>query len=58
MGAQPLSITQRQVTAILKGAAAAGVHLEIKAERGVVRFVPANKPDTSSAIDREPKGYL
>lgn len=58
MGARPLSITQRQVTAILKGAAAAGVRLEIKAERGVVKFTPAKEAPDRDGVDSEAKGYL
>lgn len=58
MGARPLSITQRQVTAILKGAAAAGVLLEIKAEKGVVRFLPTDRPAAKPSVDKAPKGYL
>lgn len=45
MGAKPLLISQRQVTAILKAAAAAGVAYEIRIEGDVVRFVPCPKPD-------------
>ena len=44
MGAKPLIISQRQVTAILKGAAAAGVFYEMRIEGETVRFVPCEKP--------------
>lgn len=42
MTGKPLKVTQKQVTAILKGAKAAGVSLEIRIEDGVVRFVPCD----------------
>ncbi|WP_083593734.1 hypothetical protein [Aurantimonas sp. 22II-16-19i] len=59
MGAKPLSATQRQVTAILKGAAAAGVHVEIIAENGRVRFVPSDEPPKGSReVDKSEQGYL
>ena len=35
---KPLAVTQKQITAILKGAARAGVKLEIKAVNGAVYF--------------------
>jgi hypothetical protein len=35
-----LAVTQKQITAILKGAAKAGVHLKIKAREGEVIFIP------------------
>jgi hypothetical protein len=38
MPPKPLAVTQKQVTAILKGAAKAGVKLEIKAVNGTVYF--------------------
>lgn len=40
MGAKPLVVSQRQVAAVMKGAAQAGVHVEVRIENGVVRFVP------------------
>lgn len=58
MGARALSITQRQVTAILKGAAAAGVRFEIKAEKGVVKFIEAKDAADQDRVDTEVKGYL
>lgn len=59
MGARPLTITQRQVTAILKGAEKAGVHLEVRAESGVVRFVPVEKRENGEPeVDSGSGGYL
>jgi hypothetical protein len=40
MTGKPLAVTQKQITAILKGAAKAGVELRIKAREGEVVFVP------------------
>ncbi|WP_416356357.1 hypothetical protein ACLNGM_20340 [Aureimonas phyllosphaerae] len=40
MGAKPLVVTQRQVTAVLKAAAALGVQMEIRIEGDAVRFIP------------------
>jgi hypothetical protein len=48
MTAKPLAITQRQVVAILKGAAKAGVRLRIKAREGEVIFI-TDEEDSSPA---------
>jgi hypothetical protein len=39
MSGKPLAVTQKQVTAILKGAEKAGVRLRIKAREGEVIFI-------------------
>jgi hypothetical protein len=39
MTGKPLAVTQKQITAILKGAAKAGLHLKIKAREGEVVFI-------------------
>ncbi|WP_277022969.1 hypothetical protein [Aurantimonas coralicida] len=61
MGAKPLAATQRQVAAILRGAKAAGVTLEIIAEKDRVRFLPAAPAAGSKAkteVDTGEQGYL
>ena len=61
MGAKPLAATQRQVAAILRGAKAAGVTLEIIAEKGRVRFLPAEAGSgtrPTDEVDTEAQGYL
>lgn len=49
MGAKPLIISQRQVTAILKGTAAAGVFYEVRIEGETVRFVPCERPTAGAS---------
>lgn len=61
MGAKPLAATQRQVAAILRGAKAAGVTLEIIAEKDRVRFMPAAPSDAArpkTEVDTGEQGYL
>lgn len=61
MGAKPLAATQRQVAAILRGAKAAGVTLEIIAEKDRVRFLPAGPGETpkpKTEVDTGEQGYL
>lgn len=61
MGAKPLAATQRQVAAILRGAKAAGVTLEIIAEKDRVRFLPAApsvSPRSNTEVDTGSEGYL
>jgi hypothetical protein len=48
MPAKSLTVSQRQVTAILKGAAKAGVHLSIIAREGEVEFVVAKEDGSPS----------
>jgi hypothetical protein len=43
MTGKPLTVTQKQVTAILKGAAKAGVRLSIIAREGEVEFLIAEE---------------
>jgi len=50
MTGKPLAITQKQVTAILKGAAKAGVNLKIKAREGEVVFVK----EDDEAVEKKP----
>jgi hypothetical protein len=45
MTGKPLAVTQKQITAILKGAAKAGVHLSIIAREGEVEFVVAKEDE-------------
>jgi hypothetical protein len=55
MTGKPLSVTQKQVTAILKGAAKAGVKLEIKAVNGAVYFnVVDGDRDSDGQVRQEP----
>ncbi|MEF2552024.1 hypothetical protein VQ042_11735 [Aurantimonas sp. A2-1-M11] len=58
MTGRPLKVTQKQVTAILKGAAAAGVNYEVRIENGVVRFVPCDAPQEPPQLDSKPNWYL
>jgi len=58
MGGRPLLITQKQVKTILKGAAEAGVHMEIVVRDGAVHFVPCPAPKVDRRLDRDPGGYF
>lgn len=55
MASKPATVTQRDVTRILKGAAAAGVEMAIIATPGEVRFMPVSaiaKPEPPSALEQ------
>jgi hypothetical protein len=57
MTGKPLAVTQKQVTAILKGAAKAGLHLKIKAREGEVVFITDEEngePSPSPLPKKEP----
>lgn len=56
---RPLALKQKQVTALAKGAAAAGCIAEVKIGDVVVRLVPAaNAQSAQKPVDEKPKGYL
>lgn len=56
MGAKPLVVTQRQVTAVLKAAAALGVQMEIRIEGDAVRFIPLAAEEEGEQLKRTRKG--
>lgn len=58
MSGKPLLVTQKQVAAVLKGAAQAGVHVEVRIENGVVRFVPCDAPKEPARVDKPSRGYF
>lgn len=53
MTGKPLAVTQKQITAILKGAAKAGLHLKIKARDGEVIFI-TEEDDGSPSPEIQP----
>lgn len=63
MSGRPLSITQRQVEALCKGAAKAGMRPEININGTVIRLVPNDpqaKPideDDDTILDRELEAF-
>lgn len=58
MSGRSLLVTQKQVKTILKGAAEAGVHVEIVIKDGAVRFVPCIAPTERLQLDTDPGGYF
>ncbi len=55
---KPLPITQKQVTALCKGAAAAGHIAEVKIGDVVVRLIPADHANENAQVDDKGKGYF
>lgn len=59
MSGRPLSITQRQIEAICRGAAKAGMRAELRINDTLIRLVPANEvtqpidEDMETILDRE-----
>lgn len=48
---KPLALKQKQITALAKGAAAAGCIAEVKIGDTVVRLVPIDHPQATRPID-------
>ncbi|MCO5072049.1 MAG: hypothetical protein M9944_12665 [Rhizobiaceae bacterium] len=55
---KPLRITQNQVTALCKGAAAAGHIAEVKIDGVVIRLIPAPIAQQDEKVDGKRKGHL
>lgn len=55
---KPLALPQRQVTALAKGAAAAGCIAEVKIGNVVVRLVPADSAQEKKPVDGPKRGHL
>jgi len=53
-----LSLTQRQVAALAKGAAKAGCIAEVKIGDVVVRLIPDNLTQEKPEVDDREKGYF
>jgi hypothetical protein len=53
-----LPLKQKQITALCKGAAAAGFVAEVKIGDVVVRLIPKGDAQPERPIDAKPKGYL
>ncbi|WP_164743087.1 hypothetical protein [Mesorhizobium sp. Z1-4] len=51
MTGRSLDITQRQVTALCKGAAKAGYVAEVKIGNIVVRLIPEDRPQGTERVD-------
>lgn len=56
-----LLVTQKQVAAVMKGAAQAGVHVEVRIEIGVVRSIPC-EPEAATpkpaGVENRKRGFL
>jgi hypothetical protein len=50
---RPLEITERQVTAICRGAAKAGYVAEVKIGKAVIRLIPEASAQPERPIDEE-----
>jgi hypothetical protein len=57
MAPKPLAVTQRQITAILKGAEKAGVRLRIKAREGEVIFITDEDTGEPSAPPKKEPSF-
>jgi hypothetical protein len=55
---RPLPLTQKQITALCKGTAAAGFIAEVKIGDVVVRLVPADNSNERATVDDKGKGHL
>lgn len=55
---KPLKVTERQVTAICRGAAKAGFVAEVKLGDIIVRLMPENANDDKKPLDEVKEGYL
>lgn len=55
---RPLPLTQKQITALAKGAMAAGAIAEVKIGDVVVRLIPADNSNERAAVDDKGKGHL
>lgn len=53
-----LAIPARQVTALCKGAAAAGCIAEVKIGDVVVRLIPADNQQEKEPVDGKKRGHL
>jgi hypothetical protein len=53
-----LPLKQKQVTALAKGAAAAGCIAEVKIGDVVIRLVPKGDAQADKPVDARPRGYL
>jgi hypothetical protein len=55
---KPLPLTERQVTALAKGAVKAGCVAEVKIGDVVVRLIPKGDAQETSEVESKGKGYF